>query len=91
MPVIDRNSGRASGEPVRWDGKPETMERLRELMPTCVSSIVGTLEVKVLRKISPRRSVHDVRIVPLGWYVTPRTCGHGETYADLNPPETADA
>ena len=89
--VIDRDSGRASGEPVRWDGKPETMERLRELMPTCVTFIGGVLEVKVLRKISPRRAVHDVRLVPTGWYVTPRTCKHGETYVVVSPPEKVDA
>ena len=85
--VIDRSSGCASGESVRWDGKPGTMERLRDLMPGCVTFFSGTLEVKVLRKISPRRSVHDVQVVPLGWYVTPRTCRHGETYAVIKPPE----
>ena len=89
--VIDRGPGHAPGESVRWDGKPETAARLRDLMPDCVTLFSGALQVKVLRKISPRRSVHDERIVPFGWYVTPRTCKHGETYADVKPPEAASA
>ena len=84
--VIDRTVGQPRGESVRWDGKPGTMERLRELMPGCVTFFSGTLEVKVLRKISPRRSVHDVALVPVGWDVTPRTCKHGEMYAVIKPP-----
>jgi hypothetical protein len=89
--VIDRGSGRVTGGPVRWDGTPGTMEHLRGLMPGCVTYFSDTLQVKVLRKISPRRSVHDVQVVPLGWYVTPRTCKHGEIYADVQPPEAARA
>ncbi len=91
--VIDRGSaaGREHGELVRWDGKPETVERLRDLMPGGVTLIGGVLQVKVLRKISPRRAVHGDRVVPVGWYVTLRTCKHGETYAVIKPPETVNA
>ena len=89
--VIDRAAGQSAGESVRWDGKAETFERLRERMPRCVVLFGGLLEVKVLRKVSPRRSVHDVQVVPAGWYVTPRTCRHGETYAVIAPPAAANA
>lgn len=92
--VVDRGDGAGITEagPVRWDGKPTTVERLRELMPACVTLVSGDyLQVKVLRKISPRRSVHDVRIVPFGWYLTSRNCRHGETFAVVTAPEAANA
>jgi len=76
-------------EPVRWDGRPETLELLRERMPECLNSYdksAGVLHVKTLRKVSAKGSVHDVAIVPTGWYVTPRICRvHGQRYAAIKP------
>ena len=72
------------GEAIRWDGKPETLELLREQMPDCLAGYLGGLHVKTLRQVSATGYVHDERIVPLGWYVTPRTCArHGQQYADV--------
>ena len=81
-------------ESVRWDGRPETVELLRERMPECLSSHgpLGALHVKTLRKVSAKGYVHDDAIVPTGWYVTPRTCrAHGQRYAAIKSPETANA
>ena len=77
-------------EPVRWDGRPETLELLRERMPECLSSydpFAGVLHVRTLRKVSAKGSVHDVAIVPVGWRVSLRTCrAHGQRYAAIKAP-----
>ena len=76
-------------EPVRWDGRPETLELLRERMPDCLDShglLGGILYVKTLRKVSDKKSVHDTAVVPVGWYVIPRICrAHGQRYAAVKP------
>ena len=89
--VVDRGTAQEAGEPVRWDGKPETFELLRERIPAGVTFFDGLLTVKVLRKVSPRRSVHDEHVVPVGWWVTPGICRHGEAYAVIKSPEMVDA
>ena len=82
-----------AGEAIRWDGKPETLERLRDLMPDVIVSDLGFggLRVKTLRNISAKQAVHGERIVPAGWYLTLKTCKHGERYAAIKPPETVNA
>ena len=76
-------------EPVRWDGRPETLGLLRERMPDCLDAYdrqAGVLHVKTLRKVSAKGSVHDTAIVPTGWLVTLRTCRvHGQRYAAIKP------
>ena len=83
-------SGDLLTEPVRWDGKRETLELLRERMPECLSSYdpsAGVLHVRTLKKVSAKGFVHDTGIVPTGWYVIPRTCRvHGQRYAAIKPP-----
>jgi len=73
------------GEAIRWDGRPETLELLRGQIPDCLAGDLGDgLRVKTLRQVSAKGYVHDERLVPLGWYVTPRTCPrHGQRYADV--------
>jgi hypothetical protein len=72
------------GEAIRWDGKPETLELLREQMPDCLAGDLNGLYVKTLRPVSEKGYVHGERLVPLGWYVTPRTCpAHRQRYADV--------
>lgn len=82
-------------ESVRWDGKPETLDLLRERMPECLDSyglLGNVLHVKTLRRVSAKGFVHDVGIVPVGWYVAPRRCrAHGQRYAVIKPPEKVDA
>ena len=77
-------------EPVRWDGRPETLELLRERMPDCLDSYfsgTGILNVRTLVKVSEKGSVHDTAIVPTGWYVSLRTCrAHGQRYAAIKAP-----
>lgn len=75
-----------AAEPVRWDGKPETLELLRERMPECLYSHTsgGVLCVRTLRQVSAEGVIHDTAPVPVGWYVTPRTCRvHGLRYAAI--------
>ena len=78
-------------EAIRWDGKPETVARLRELFPECIESYSSDiLHVRGFRNTSARKGVHDSRIVPLGWYVTRKVNAHGP-YMALIPPEKVHA
>lgn len=75
-----------TAEPVRWDGNPETLELLRERMPECLDSHSGrgVLYVRTLRQVSAKGFVHGAASVPLGWYLTPRTCRvHKMRYAAI--------